>query len=487
MDAAHFLCLFCGEGAAGFHCSSWWRCRLLSVALCFCACAHLPLWSLVLSVAGSLLFPAFPPKGSTNRLDKLGSAQEHGSSWRAKMQLGRSWEEFGPNRTSKAGAEADLTVMRAASSREQVPQVAKRLRESARDAPEEAATRVWGASSSSGRAVASAPLPMELGTSGSPKAPQIKRRCTGAALDTLTQSSSAACAPRASKAVVETGVVCTPVEASGRKRVQAAGSRVTITRTTPLQAPEENGEEDDEEEVEEEEEEEEVESKENVDEHQNDLQVVAASSPTLYFEAQVGGWCGMHALNNYLQGPYVTQGSCQLAAASVVRRLSQVGGGDVEDLSQHLHPVTGWLSIDVINVLGAGVLGIHVEAAEASWMELREESDGAALVNWSNQHWTVLQRAPGSGAWVHTNSVRGGGRRHGRVTCNDQVDLFLLLAEIEQQCGGAALHRVVRQANSDGHFFLEREGLHAMLGAENEEPRGGAAECFNRVEGSVCL
>ena len=37
-----------------------------------------------------------------------------------------------------------------------------------------------------------------------------------------------------------------------------------------------------------------------------------ASAP--YFEEQEGAWCGMHALNNYMGGPYVTQDACMRAA-----------------------------------------------------------------------------------------------------------------------------------------------------------------------------
>ena len=87
-----------------------------------------------------------------------------------------------------------------------------------------------------------------------------------------------------------------------------------------------------------------------------------ASRGCVYFEAQEGAWCGMHALNNYLQGPYVTKDACRTAADIVSANLSQVGGGDAEDSGRHLHPETGWLSIDVINVLGA-TLGIEVEGA----------------------------------------------------------------------------------------------------------------------------
>lgn len=40
----------------------------------------------------------------------------------------------------------------------------------------------------------------------------------------------------------------------------------------------------------------------------------AAAETEVYFERQLGAWCGMHALNNYLGGAYVTKKDCQAAA-----------------------------------------------------------------------------------------------------------------------------------------------------------------------------
>ena len=108
----------------------------------------------------------------------------------------------------------------------------------------------------------------------------------------------------------------------------------------------------------------------------------------------------MHALNNYLGGPYITRDACVRAARQVVFDLSQVGGGDVEDQGNHLHPVTGWLSVQVINVLGASLLGVHVEERATTWEELRRAAPCAALVNWNNSHWTVL-RSNGVESWTH--------------------------------------------------------------------------------------
>ena len=66
------------------------------------------------------------------------------------------------------------------------------------------------------------------------------------------------------------------------------------------------------------------------------------ASSSDYFEKQLGAWCGMHALNNFLRGPHVDMQSCRAAAKQVQRSL---GGAD--SLRSHLDPVTGYLRIDV--------------------------------------------------------------------------------------------------------------------------------------------
>ena len=136
----------------------------------------------------------------------------------------------------------------------------------------------------------------------------------------------------------------------------------------------------------------------------------------LFFDPQQGAWCGMHALNNYcLNGPLVQQQDCRDAARLVARRLTDARAGDVEPISNHLDPLTGWLSIDVINVLGQANLGLHVEAARASFPDgLRGQQFGAALVNWNQRHWTVLQRDPSGDGWMHTNNIEGVAPRYGR-------------------------------------------------------------------------
>ena len=86
----------------------------------------------------------------------------------------------------------------------------------------------------------------------------------------------------------------------------------------------------------------------------------APSTATLaaYFEEQEGAWCGMHALNNYFGGPYVTQDACRRAARAAAMALSEGGLGVAEELQNHIDLDTGFLSIDVTNVLGAVVCSL---------------------------------------------------------------------------------------------------------------------------------
>ena len=54
----------------------------------------------------------------------------------------------------------------------------------------------------------------------------------------------------------------------------------------------------------------------------------AATEP--YFEAQEGVWCGLHALNNYLGGPYARRADCGLAAARTPPLEQKAAAADAE-------------------------------------------------------------------------------------------------------------------------------------------------------------
>ena len=188
-----------------------------------------------------------------------------------------------------------------------------------------------------------------------------------------------------------------------------------------------------------------------------------------YYEEQVAAWCGMHALNNLFGGPYVNTDACRLAASQVATALSQVGGPDPDAVSLHLHPETGWLSIDVINVLAASTLGVHVEGNEQPLAGLQDAGDGAAfLMNCNQQHWTVLQQISTVGPWVHTNSINTQAHAsfHGRRQLPRLLDLLQLMADIQQHYGDVTLHQVRRASPLTGVHFLDVAGMRAMLPAE---------------------
>ena len=160
----------------------------------------------------------------------------------------------------------------------------------------------------------------------------------------------------------------------------------------------------------------------------------------------------------------------------VARRLTDARAGDVEPISNHLDPHTGWLSIDVINVLGQANLGLHVEAVRASFPDgLRRQQFGAALVNWSQRHWTVLQRDPSGDGWMHTNSIEGVAPRYGRKRRLSDEAVQEVLEDIRRDAGGVALHAIARAVGAEGRQYLEREGWRALAPAGSQEVSGDAA------------
>ena len=170
-------------------------------------------------------------------------------------------------------------------------------------------------------------------------------------------------------------------------------------------------------------------------------------------------------MNNFLGGPYVTQDACRLACSQVVVSLSEAAGGDAEDSSHHLDQDSGWLSIDVIF---QGLFGFHVQGHSASLDEFVALGGGAALVNWNNQHWTVLKSRSCIGPWIHINSILEGDESfHGRVETPEMSVISGILTDIHKRYGGVSLHCIVR-ASSAGHHLLAAAGLQAMLPPEDE-------------------
>ena len=162
-----------------------------------------------------------------------------------------------------------------------------------------------------------------------------------------------------------------------------------------------------------------------------------------------------------MNGRLVQQQDCRNAALLVARRLTDARAGDVEPISNDLDPHTGWLSIDVINILGAATLGLHVAEAATSSNHFLAEKRGAALVNWNNQHWTLFQFEHDASAWVHTNSICGDGAHRGRTRCSSVAEAAHLLEAIEHQCGGYSLHRITHSIAEGGPRFFGGRGFPA--------------------------
>ena len=206
-----------------------------------------------------------------------------------------------------------------------------------------------------------------------------------------------------------------------------------------------------------------------------------------YFEMQDGPWCGMCALNNFLGGPYVTKEDCTAAARRIVEEFSQATGGDREDLAQHFDLSTGWLSIDVINRLGSAVINqhrcprLHVQEAAVPWEAFQHQKIGAALVNWNNEHWTVLETASQTGMWRHRNSMLGPELRHGQRTELRSAMVQDLLDEIAAQCGFVSLHRIVEAV----WFGYEAHGYQASIryGADDNGKMGWCAQFRDVLSG----
>ena len=93
----------------------------------------------------------------------------------------------------------------------------------------------------------------------------------------------------------------------------------------------------------------------------------------------------MHALNHLYDAPVVNRSDCKAVAREFARRTRQ----PEED---HLLPETGWLSIEIMNILALTRPDAkHIEEAPRKWTALQAEVGVAAMVNWNQSHWTVLK------------------------------------------------------------------------------------------------
>ena len=89
--------------------------------------------------------------------------------------------------------------------------------------------------------------------------------------------------------------------------------------------------------------------------------------------------------------------------------------------------------MDVMNVIDAAALGVHVEESRTAWADAALGSNEAFLLNWNQQHWTVLQSWPPGDApthWRHTNSICSDmvhqGLRYDRRECSPEETAAIL-------------------------------------------------------------
>ena len=106
---------------------------------------------------------------------------------------------------------------------------------------------------------------------------------------------------------------------------------------------------------------------------------------------------------------------------------------------------------------------------------MKGEQHGEAFVNWNKQHWTVLQRDPSGDGWMHTNSIEGPARRHGRSRRLSDQQVEEVLQDIRRNVGGVALHPISHSVGDEGRQYLESEAWRAMGPAGSEEMSGDAA------------
>ena len=178
---------------------------------------------------------------------------------------------------------------------------------------------------------------------------------------------------------------------------------------------------------------------------------------------------------NYLDDPYVQQDGCVRAARQLCARLAAARGratqdaprGDCERIADHLDEQSGWLSIDVINVLCAANLAMKVEAAPFPVHALAQESEVAFLVNCKQRHWTVLRQQAAEGPWKHINSIGGDGRLwHGRKDVESRERLQALFEGLRVAYGGFSLHLIRRGGRCVGLDSWRRRACERLCRAK---------------------
>ena len=143
---------------------------------------------------------------------------------------------------------------------------------------------------------------------------------------------------------------------------------------------------------------------------------------------------------------------------------------------EHMDLTTGWLSVEIINVL-AQHHGIHVSESPCdknSVWKTKDDQEAAVSVNCNNQRWTVLQRRARTKAWVHINSIVGSASYEGPFKYfHTETMLQGLFHDLAFHYDACTLHRITKGDLDAALNNLEPESRRALLPQEEVEVGNG--------------
>ena len=116
----------------------------------------------------------------------------------------------------------------------------------------------------------------------------------------------------------------------------------------------------------------------------------------------------------------------------------------------------------VINVLGAGVRGLHVEGGAVPLPTLLEQVRRGGLKH--SGHGSSAADVPKKELWLRKRFAEDGYWPSLREYIFPAAELENILAEIHGEAGGVTLHHMSRAAAGVVSPFLERESLRSMIG-----------------------
>ncbi len=139
--------------------------------------------------------------------------------------------------------------------------------------------------------------------------------------------------------------------------------------------------------------------------------IAQATSNNLYFERQVSGNCGVHALNNGLQGEYFTAEMLHAFAAQYNLEQTNLVYADDRSNIEGSSTAAGFFDI---NVLDLALRSINYELRHLDerwnvrWLEEFATKEGIFLVNRNENHWYAIRKFSRRCPGFLFDSLRGG-------------------------------------------------------------------------------